>query len=243
MSNEWSEITQKQSLILSEKEIELEKAVTEEEEQKWFSRDTAKVKHILLEKYKHPREFNWAWQYEASKDGEKGEREWTQFDCTDCLQLEFHYQAFKITEKTEFAVVELLQGSVDLQSLSYVNNDDKSQSMAVRRTPNNERCRPNAEKRHNPVSDEELGRISLKKFLNDTDLEWLSLNYRKARAKRLTRSHRRMILIMFQKDISYFPSMKEIRDELIEAQINYLYQKSANWNKTSKFRMMKNKFK
>ena len=90
----------------------------------------------------------------------------------------------------------------------------------MRRTRNNERSRPNAEKRHDPVDETSDIRSSLTKFLNDTDLEWLSLNYRKARAKRLTRSHRRIVLIMFQKDISYFPSLKEIRDELIEAQLN-----------------------
>ena len=81
---------------------------------------------------------------------------------------------------------------------------------------NNERRRPNAERRHNPV-DEEDRRISDTHFIAQDDLEWLSLNYRKERAARLSKSRRRMILIMFQKDISYFPSLKEVRDELIKA--------------------------
>ena len=52
-------------------------------------------------------------------------------------------------------------------------------------------------------------------FISKTELEWLSLNYRKERATKLAASKKRMILIMFQEDISYFPTIKEIRDELI----------------------------
>lgn len=63
-----------------------------------------------------------------------------------------------------------------------------------------------------------------------TDLEWLSLNYRKMRAEKISDSQRRMILIMFQRDIKYFPSMREIRDGLVEAQIHEIQTKSKNWN-------------
>lgn len=89
-----------------------------------------------------------------------------------------------------------MQGTADLQRLQFVPSEIKN-TLAIRRTPHNERKRPNAEKRHDPVEDEQVFRNSLLKFLNNTDLEWLSLNYRKARAKQLTRSHKRMILIMF----------------------------------------------
>ena len=99
-------------------------------------------------------------------------------------------------------------------------------SVLVRRTPNNERNRPNARQRHDPVEND-MHRQSDVHFLNnETDLEWLSLNYRKNRAAKITKSRRRMILIMFTRDISYFPSMKEIRDELIQAQINMIHIKS-----------------
>ena len=54
-------------------------------------------------------------------------------------------------------------------------------------------------------------------FINPTDLEWMSLNYRKYRAAKMSASYKRMILVMFEKDISYFPTLKEIRDELIMA--------------------------
>ena len=46
------------------------------------------------------------------------------------------------------------------------------------------------------MGDEE-GRISDEHFIANEDLEWLSLNYRKERAARLSKSRKRMILIMF----------------------------------------------
>ena len=68
--------------------------------------------------------------------------------------------------------------------------------MQVRRTENNERRRPNAQRRHDPIGNEE-GRVSDAHFIAHEDLEWLSLNYRKERAARLCKSRKRMILIMF----------------------------------------------
>ena len=56
-------------------------------------------------------------------------------------------------------------------------------------------------------------------FISETDLEWTSLNYRKEKAARLSPSRRRMVLMMYQKQFSYFPTIREIRDELIEGQI------------------------
>ena len=53
-------------------------------------------------------------------------------------------------------------------------------------------------------------------------MEWLSLIYRKKRAAKLSKSKRRMILVMFQKDIKYFPTLREIRDGLISAQIQMI---------------------
>ena len=88
----------------------------------------------------------------------------------------------------------------------------------VRRTSNNYRARPNAQKRHDLVEDD-LIRGSSKHFINQDDLEWMSINYRKERAAKICYSRRRMILIMFQEDLSYFPTLTEIRDELVQAQI------------------------
>ena len=62
--------------------------------------------------------------------------------------------------------------------VSKVNLRVKTQ---VRRTPNNTRIRPNDQKRHDPMNgeDQERDKIVSLHFINDTDLEWLSLNYRK----------------------------------------------------------------
>ena len=128
--------------------------------------------------------------------------------------MEFNYQAFKLTKNVEFQFIRIIDGCVDLENMELTENDQET-PVKVRRTPNNERNRPNARQRHDPV-DDDLVRLSDVHFLNnETDLEWLSLNYRKNRAAKITKSRRRMILIMFTRDISYFPSMKEIRDELI----------------------------
>lgn len=52
-------------------------------------------------------------------------------------------------------------------------------------------------------------------LLSLTDLEWLSINYRKQRAAKLSLSRRRTIIALYEKDYEYFPSLREIRDELI----------------------------
>ena len=56
-------------------------------------------------------------------------------------------------------------------------------------------------------------------LIHETDLEWMSLNYRKYRAAIMSPSKRRMILVMFEEDYQYFPTRREIRDGLIKAQI------------------------
>ena len=48
----------------------------------------------------------------------------------------------------------------------------------------------------------------------------MSLNYRKDRAARMSASRRRMVLVMFEEDYQYFPSLREIRDQLIMAQMD-----------------------
>ena len=96
--------------------------------------------------------------------------------------------------------------------------ENVKETTLVRRNDINERKRPNAHKRHDPIDDADI-RFSSLHILSEEPLEWLSLNYRKERAVKLSSSMRRMILIMFQKDIPYFPTLREIRDELIQAQV------------------------
>ena len=59
------------------------------------------------------------------------------------------------------------------------------------------RYRPNGSNRHDPfIFDDSEGNDDFN-FTNPTDLEWMSLNYRKERAAKLSKSKRRIILIMF----------------------------------------------
>ena len=80
----------------------------------------------------------------------------------------------------------------------------------------NERQRPGGNNRHDPFMNLEKITNGLS-LIHPTELEWMSLNYRKERAAKMSESKRRMILMMFQNDYQYFPSLKEIRDELIKA--------------------------
>ena len=67
----------------------------------------------------------------------------------------------------------------------------------VRRSKDNTRVhRPNGQNRHDPFIGDYRNNEE-KTLIVKTDLEWMSLNYRKQRAAKLSRSKRRMILIMF----------------------------------------------
>ena len=74
--------------------------------------------------------------------------------------------------------------------------DNTHEKTIVKRMPRNERERPNAHRRHNPVEDDGR-RASSVTFLNQQDLEYLSLNFRKERAANISSSKRRMVFLMF----------------------------------------------
>lgn len=44
-----------------------------------------------------------------------------------------------------------------------------------------------------------------------------------------------MILIMFLKDLNFFPTLREIRDELIQAQMHDIEVKSKIWKRHYNF--------
>ena len=48
----------------------------------------------------------------------------------------------------------------------------------------------------------------------------MSFNYRKARAARISKSRRRIIFLLFEEDFQFFPTLKEIMNELIAAQMH-----------------------
>ena len=73
----------------------------------------------------------------------------------------------------------------------------------------------------------------------------MSLNYRKRRARNQSESIRRMILIMFQIDLPYFPTLREIRDEIIKAQLHEINVNSIerSFRPTSLFGLLKESYK
>ena len=58
----------------------------------------------------------------------------------------------------------------------------------------------------------------------------------------MSQSKKRMILVMFQKDVRYFPSMREIRDELILAQVHQIHLESKQWNRQTLFGKIKESY-
>ena len=46
------------------------------------------LKEKMVELFKTPKNFNWAWQFFSEDQGD-----WIQFDCPECLLLEFSFQA------------------------------------------------------------------------------------------------------------------------------------------------------
>ena len=48
-----------------------------------------------------------------------------------------------------------------------------------------------------------------------------------------------MTLELFEEDYQYFPSLKEIRDGLINAQINMIKNESKNWDDQKSFNLIK----
>lgn len=123
--------------------------------------------------------------------------------------------------------------------MTAVNKIDKT--VKIRRTKDNSRQRSNSHRRHDPFVDE-ISDESRLQFLNPSDLEWMSVNYRKQRAAKLSSSPRRIILVMLQKDFNYFPSLRELRDELISAQLNEIKIKSLEWTDQSRFAFMKKNY-
>ena len=128
--------------------------------------------------------------------------------------------AQKVYKKTNFVEdqksVLLINGVVNLETFEYQSNDNSLPPVKIIRTKDNVRKRPDGHNRQDPFRDDEFDDNSTK-LVNPTDLEWMSLNYRKVRAAKMSPSKRRMIIFMFEIDYQYFPSLREVRDELISA--------------------------
>ena len=90
-----------------------------------------KISQQVLEKVRSVENFNWAWEYRRS-DAE----EWVQFDCTDCLILEFNYQAYSICAKEKFKTCKIIKGVVDIGALTLLEYRE-SRVWQVRRSRDN----------------------------------------------------------------------------------------------------------
>ena len=75
--------------------------------------------------------------------------------------------------------------------------DGQIKDKQIKRSVDNMRNRQNATNRHDPFNDQNDVQDLTVRLIFLTDLEWLSLNYRKQRAAKLSNSKRRMILLMF----------------------------------------------
>lgn len=97
-------------------------------------------------------------------------------------------------------------------TLTQTNNDLTSTVIQIKRKVENFKKRNCGWRRHDPMENNNLRQMSTVYYLYETDLEWLSLNWRKYRASRMSKSIRRMFLAMFEHDYQYFPTLREIRD-------------------------------
>lgn len=146
-----------------------------------------------------------------------------QFDCNECLILEYSYHAFLITGKNEqFRLVEIKLGTVDMESSSLITMDEPAREIHVRRSgDNSQRKRPNGKGRHDPFSARDGGQSSVS-LTNVCEQEGLSHNWSLYRESQMPPSTRRTILFMFEHDFQYLPSLREIRDGLTRAEMTEL---------------------
>lgn len=132
-----------------------------------------------------------------------------------------------------------------MESCTLVTLDEPPKEINIKRTSDNQRKRSNGggKNRHDPFSSHFVQRLSTTldnsvSFLHFTELEWLSLNWRKYRAAQMSLSTRRMILYMFEHDYQYFPTLREIKDSLTRAEMRELKRIKEMYTNQTKFELM-----
>ena len=155
------------------------------------------------------------------------------FDCPECIKIELGYLVYTYTQDPEHSTIKIaFDGCIATVNfitnlMTFKRNEcQQPQEFRVKRSESGERRRPDTRHRHDPeiggiVSD---GQNQTSTFIFSTNLEWLSLNWRKWRAEQISTSIAQLILNMFDNDFEYFPTLKEIRDGLIGSQLNFLNQ-------------------
>lgn len=198
--------------------------------------------------YQSLQHINKAWQFENAAG------QWIQFNCPECIRIQVAHLIYQKTVNDEHRRVEIESGLVEFIAHSITFNsehvnlmadtitmrDDISNVFPIRMSPDNDRVRANRKLRHSVF---DAGQIEPengeKDFIHVTNLEWLSLNWRKNRARKISGSFRRLILFMHENELNYFPTLREIRDGLIRGQMKILEAESRIWNDQTKFEAVK----
>ena len=102
--------------------------------------------------------------------------------------------------------------------MKMIVNDGTEYEYQVERSQDNVRLRPGGRDRHDPYNGGDSDSGNLMDLLFNTNLEWLSLNWRKYRASLMASTLKKLIFHMYEEDYQYFPNLREIRDGLILAQ-------------------------
>lgn len=137
--------------------------------------------------------------------------------------IEFNYQAYQVRYSKYYRELEIsVNQKIDFKKMmmfEYDEFDNIVNECKVDRSTDTKRRNPKQWQRHDTNELTMMRELSTIYYLHDQDLEWLSLNWRKYRASKMSKSIRRMILIMFEEDYQYFPTLKEIKEGLIKYQI------------------------
>ena len=136
---------------------------------------------MVKKSIKSVKDLLWAWQYQDELT-----KEWIQFDCTECLVIEYSYQVYSISKNSEFRQIQILSGTIDFDTFMMAPRVISSlialvtlpNPIKVRRTTDNKRKRPNGSKRHDPFGDQSENSIDFD-LISGSNLEWMSINYRK----------------------------------------------------------------
>lgn len=103
------------------------------------------------------KQMNWAWMYQTNVKGGEGKCsscvQWVQFDCSECLLLEYGYKAYMHYKDGELRFVKIKSGRVDLVNNLLLKRNNPNEKVKVKRAIENQKVRPNGCGRHDPFKD------------------------------------------------------------------------------------------
>ena len=88
------------------------------------------LRHVDADSFTSIHNVNKVWSYKNMTDGC-----WTNFDCTDCIQLELGFSIYSKTFDDQFSIVDLVVGQVNLKddTLKVTDSNGHSLTMDVQR--------------------------------------------------------------------------------------------------------------